>query len=231
MSIVIDDIKKMAALVGSLSRPAVFVGGAVAVLYTDRPEFSEMRATKDIDLVFKIASLTQLETVREELVRAGFSHVIGSPVVCRFAFERILVDVMALDAVGWAPGNHWFKRGFNRATPYSLDGAALSLLPFPYYLASKFDAFLGRGMRDAYASHDLEDIVFVLDGRKNFAQELIGYDDREVISFLRTNMEKLMTDERLKEAVLGHLPFRFQEERFKRLQQSIALFCDVGNGG
>jgi hypothetical protein len=76
MSIVLDDIKKVAALVGALSRPAVFVGGAVAVLYTDRPEFSEVRATKDIDLVFKIASFAQLEKVCQEA--HCFTGIIGA---------------------------------------------------------------------------------------------------------------------------------------------------------
>ena len=37
----------------------------------------------------------------------------------------------------------------------------IRLLPLPYFLAAKFDAFFDRGIEDVYASKDLEDLVYL----------------------------------------------------------------------
>lgn len=41
----------------------------------------------------------------------------------------------------------------------------------PYFLATKIEAFKGRGRRDFWASHDLEDLIFVIDGRSTIVEE------------------------------------------------------------
>ena len=51
-------------------------------------------------------------------------------------------------------------------------GLALRHLDAPHFLATKFEAFNNRGGRDVYASHDLEDIITVIDGRAELADEL-----------------------------------------------------------
>ena len=42
----------------------------------------------------------------------------------------------------------------------------------PYFLATKIEAFKGRGRGDFLASHDLEDLIFVIDGRSAIVEEV-----------------------------------------------------------
>ena len=42
----------------------------------------------------------------------------------------------------------------------------------PYFLATKIEAFKGRGRGDFLASHDLEDLIFVIDGRPTIVEEV-----------------------------------------------------------
>ncbi len=42
----------------------------------------------------------------------------------------------------------------------------------PYFLATKFEAFKTRGNNDLLASHDYEDIITVIAGRINLAEEV-----------------------------------------------------------
>ena len=44
-------------------------------------------------------------------------------------------------------------------------------LSAPHFLATKFEAFKDRGRGDVYLSHDLEDIMTVLEGRSTVVNE------------------------------------------------------------
>lgn len=136
--------KKIATALGPLNEQVVYVGGAVISLYIDDPTADDVRPTKDLDLTMEIASLGALEALREELVSRGFTQSSEDSVVCRFRYEDVLVDVMATKAIGWAPGNRWFELGFHKAFGYDLEGLPIRLLPLPYFLATKFDAFFDR---------------------------------------------------------------------------------------
>lgn len=50
----------------------------------------------------------------------------------------------------------------------------IKLIRAPYFLATKLEAFAGRGEGDFQASHDLEDLVTVLDGRAGLLEEVRG---------------------------------------------------------
>jgi predicted nucleotidyltransferase len=97
--------KKIATALGDLNDQVVYVGGAVVSLYIDDPSADDVRPTKDLDLTMEIASIGELEALREELVMRGFIQSANDSVVCRFRYEDVLVDVMSTQEVGWAPGN------------------------------------------------------------------------------------------------------------------------------
>ena len=52
------------------------------------------------------------------------------------------------------------------------DGLVLRHLSAPHFLATKFEAFKDRGQNDVYLSHDLEDIMTVMEGRSAVVQEM-----------------------------------------------------------
>jgi predicted nucleotidyltransferase len=144
--------RRIAHALGELNEQVVYVGGAVVSLYIDDPTAEDVRPTKDVDISLEIASINALETLRESLIQKGFYQSSEDNVICRFRFEDIKVDVMSTEAVGWAPANRWFASGFRHRMAFLLDEITIHLLPLPYFLASKLDAFYDRGSRPAYES-------------------------------------------------------------------------------
>ena len=51
-------------------------------------------------------------------------------------------------------------------------GTNIRLISAPAFLATKFEAFLNRGKGDLIASHDLENILNVVDGRPELLAEV-----------------------------------------------------------
>lgn len=204
---------KIAKALGDLNNKVVFVGGAMVSLYVDDPAAEDIRPTKDIDLTFQITTVNQLEDLRRDLTEKGFHEHADSTVICRFAYEDLLVDVMSTQAVGWAPSNRWFASGFNKAITVRLEDIEVQVLPLPYFLASKMDAFFDRGMEDLYASHDLEDIVYIFNYSMGLVEQILNADSDEVKTYLVDSIKKILEDERIMNAMPGHLYFDGVDER------------------
>jgi hypothetical protein len=60
----------------------------------------------------------------------------------------------------------------------------IQLFPADVLMASKLQAFLGRGRGDWYASHDLEDVITVMEGRSALSSE-IAAGSTELREFVR----------------------------------------------
>ena len=82
-------------------------------------------------------------------------------------------------------------------------GYTINILDFPCYIASKFTAYLSRGQNDPRTSHDMEDIILVLDGRSNLKDLAKGTEC--AITFLKDEFRKLQTDKAFLEALTGYL--------------------------
>ncbi len=197
---------KIAKALGELNREVVFVGGAMVSLYIDDPAAEDIRPTKDIDLTFQITTLHQLEELRQALTEKGFKEDVDSNVICRFVFEDLLVDVMSTKTIGWAPSNRWFEPGFHKASTVHLEGQEVQILPLPYFLASKMDAFFDRGIEDLYASHDLEDIVYLFNYSTRLVEQILSADEA-VKNYLVDSVKKILADDRIMNALPGHLYF------------------------
>ncbi len=206
---------KIAKALGELNREVVFVGGAMVSLYIDDPSAEDIRPTKDIDLTFQIITVNQLEKLRQALTEKGFHEHVDSNVICRFAYEELLVDVMSTQTIGWAPSNRWFGPGFNEARTFPLEDVDVQILTLPYFLASKMDAFFDRGMQDLYASHDLEDIVYLFNYTSGIVEQILNADNAEVKNYLVESVKKILEDERIRNAMPGHLYFDGVDERIE----------------
>lgn len=218
-------IKRIAAALGPLNERVVYVGGAVVSLYIDDPSADDVRPTKDLDLALEIASLGELEALREELIHCGFTQTANDPVICRFRYEDVSVDVMATEPIGWAPGNRWFKQGFGLALNYSLDDLEIRLLPLAYFLATKFDAFFDRGIHDIWASHDYEDIVYLFNHVSDITDQVLN-SEVMVKSFLVSSAAKILEDNTLIEAIVGNLFYEAREERFQWVLSKLKTIAD-----
>ena len=212
--------KTIAKALGELNERVIYVGGAVVSLYIDDLSAEDVRPTKDIDISMEIASIGELETLRELLIQKGFYQTAEDDVICRFRYKDIKVDVMATKEIGWAPANVWFAKGFDTAFTIDLEGIEIKILPLPYFLTTKFSAFYERGGTDPRTSHDFDDIVYILNHTSN-VKELIESSEKEVQQFLKEAFLKIVADDLLQEAILGNLFYEYQTERFEKIIRTL----------
>lgn len=213
-------IQRVAQALGELNNEVIYVGGATVSLYINDPAADDVRPTKDIDISIKIVSITHLEEIREKLVVKGFKKSADLGVICRFKLEDILVDVMGIKPVGWAPANPWFELGFENKEQLQIEEYSINIMPLPYFLASKFVAHSDRGGNDPRMSHDFEDIVYILDNRTDW-HEVINDADSKVKIYLLEQFQNVLNSNRMQEAILGNLYYESQETRYKIIMQKI----------
>lgn len=218
-------IRKIALALGAMNKQVVYVGGATVGLYINDPAADDVRPTKDVDISLAIASLGELEAIREELTRKGFRQTPEDDLICRFRYEDIKVDVMSTKAVGWAPANPWFAPGFAKKETVTIEDQQIQILPLPYFMASKFTAFNDRGAKEPRSSHDFEDIVYILDNRTDIVEQLIQ-SPKDVRPYLKEQLENILNNRLIQEAILGNLFYETREERNKRIMDSIQQIVD-----
>ena len=182
----------------------VFVGGATISLYADRPVL-EVRPTDDIDVIVEILNYKQRQQLEERLREIGFTNDVESGVICRFKIKGIIVDIMPTDDPSIGFSNKWYPKGYEHAENYTLDdGQTIRILTAPYFLATKLEAFKGRGGGDGRLSHDFEDIIFVLENRERLWHEIMICDD-EVKAYLVDEFSALMDNPHIYEWIDCHV--------------------------
>jgi hypothetical protein len=81
------------------------------------------------------------------------------------------------------------------------------LVTAPYVLATKIEAFRGRGENDYLMSHDLGDIIALVDGRQELAEE-VRAELPTLRHYLRDQLVRWLADDRfISLAIPGHLPY------------------------
>jgi hypothetical protein len=87
------------------------------------------------------------------------------------------------------------------ATPYELDAETIINLVSPvYFVATKLEAWKGRGRGDALTSRDIEDILHLVDGRPELLGE-IQSSNVEVSTYISHEVSKLLDDNNFEYAV------------------------------
>jgi predicted nucleotidyltransferase len=146
----------------------VFLGGAVTDLFITAPGRRSSRHTKDVDVVINVVNLGEYsDTLREQLVELGLREDVreGAP-VCRWLLDDFIVDIMPTRGDILGLSCEWYQLAFDTARPISLpNGVTIRLVTPACFLATKLNAFADRGRRNPMASHDLEDVIAVIDGR------------------------------------------------------------------
>jgi hypothetical protein len=151
----------------------------------------------------------------------------GAP-VCRWLVDAIKVDVMPTqeDVLGFT--NRWYLPAIRNAVQVEIEqGITIQLVTAPYFLATKIEAFEGRGNGDYMASHDLEDIVAVLDGRPEITSEIRRSPD-DLQRFLSDKFRMLLTKEDFLNALPGHMPpDRASQARLPKLTKQLKEIAGV----
>jgi len=199
-------IEIVAKGLGSLVNDVVFVGGATTGIYIDDPGSPEPRATEDVDCIVEVATRNEYYALEKQLRQLGFKEDISpNAPACRKVFKTVVVDVMPTDPKVLGFTNRWYEEGIATAQEHRLpSGLSIRVFSFPYFIASKLEAFKDRGQTDFRFSSDLEDIISVLEGAKD-AEAKIMTAPPKVQEYLKIEFSRLVGDERFREAVIGHL--------------------------
>jgi predicted nucleotidyltransferase len=204
----------------------VFVGGCATGLLLTDPAAAPPRPTLDVDVIVEIASYAEFTQLEHELRRLGLreSHAEDAP-VCRWVSGNMMVDIMPTEPAILGFSNRWYRPAYAHAAMIELAGHKFRLITAPYFLATKLEAFHGRGKDDYQLSRDLEDIVSVVDGRPELVVELQN-SDSALRQYLKTEFSALLDERDFLDALPGHLlPDRASQQRLPividRLQQIV----------
>lgn len=162
------------ALGDELRARLVFVGGCTTALYiTDPITLEGVRATDDIDLIVDLAGFAEWADLMARLRERGFTEAADDNVICRMKLGELKVDFMPDDEAILGFSNRWYARGIETAVLAVLEeGLEIRHLTPPLFVATKLEAYLGRGGDDLIGSHDAEDILLLVDGREELVEEI-----------------------------------------------------------
>jgi predicted nucleotidyltransferase len=169
-------VELIADALGTLCDELVFVGGCAAGLLLSDPAATVARITFDVDLVVEVTALRGYHTMESAFAERGFKRDMSPDApICGWRFREIEVDLMPTDEDILGFANHWYPTAVTTASRVDLPGGrAIRLISAPCFLATKFEAFADRGNADVLGSHDLEDIINVIDGRPELLDEIAG---------------------------------------------------------
>lgn len=166
-------VELVAQALGPLREQLVFIGGCAAGLLLTDPAAPPVRMTYDVDLAVEVAALSDYHRLEAEFARLGFKRDVTMDVVCRWHYRGLEVDLMPTNARILGFANRWYPLVVKTAQPITLpSGTAIRLITAPAFLGTKFEAFVDRGKGDVLGSHDLEDIINVVDGRPELLGEI-----------------------------------------------------------
>jgi len=188
-----------------LKQDYVFVGGATVSLYaTDKELSAEVRPTDDVDVVVELATYKGYSELDERLRELGFKNDITSGVICRYTIQGIIVDVMPTkpEAIGFS--NRWYPEGFAGAKEIILNDTKVKIFTLPYFVASKWQAFKGRGKNDYRTSKDFEDLVYVMENVDDFEEQMKAGPEH-LRSWLREEISIVIESDDFEEGLYAHL--------------------------
>ena len=140
-----------------------------------------------------------------------------------------MIDVMPTDERILGFSNRWYAPAISSAGHVDIAGLLVRVIAPTYFLATKLEAFRGRGDNDYGGSHDLEDVMAVIDGRLDIVEE-VRATPADVRTFVGFEIGKLLGTRAFIDALPGFLlPDSASQarhslllERLKRLAESDA---------
>jgi predicted nucleotidyltransferase len=194
----------------------VFVGGCAAGMLITDAAAAPVRATVDVDAIVEIASYAEFMSLEDRLRELGFEQpqVDGAP-VCRFLNGDVILDLMPTNAAILGFNNRWYPTAIRTAGTARVGGHQIRLISAPCFLATKLEAFHGRGNFDYGMSRDVEDIVSVVDGRAEIVAE-VEQTEPSLQQYLNAEFSTWLEERDFLEALPGHLlPDASSQERIR----------------
>jgi len=216
-----DAARKLTPLLDQIA----FVGGCVTGLLLTDPAAAPVRPTLDVDAIVAIASYEEFTLLEDRLRDLGFHQSLAEDApICRWLNGNLILDLIptAPSILGFS--NIWYGPALVNAQKMKIDEHEIQIVTAPYFLATKLEAFHGRGKND-FRSHDLEDIVTVIDGRPEIIEE-VPLATADLQKYLRDELKALLSNREFLDALPGHLlPDAASQQRLslvmKRMHQLV----------
>ena len=221
----------VAKRLGNLRDKVVFVGGCATGLFITDPAMPEVRATQDVDVIVEVTSRMEYYRLEEELRSRGFKQDLSENApICRWLVDVIKVDIMPTQEEILGFSNRWYLPAIKNADHIKLENElTIKLVSPPYFLATKIDAFKGRGGGDYMASHDMEDIITILDGRPEIVSEIRSSSD-DLKDFLSRTFRILLASDEFLDSIPGHLsPDRASQTRLPLLIKRLGEIAEMSD--
>jgi predicted nucleotidyltransferase len=217
----IELIKLVASGLGELNNRAVFVGGATVPFYLPKEMAAAARPTEDIDVVIEVVRSVDRSGFEKLLRIKGFENDSsdGAP-ICRWKFKGVAVDILSTSEKFMGFTNRWYAEGVEHAVLTDIKDNQIKILSLPYFIATKIEAFKGRGDGDYMASSDIEDIITVLDGFEPRTFKL----GEQVSLYLNKELQNFLNNRNFNDAIPGHVFDRVNlTARVTRIKENIEL--------
>ena len=224
-------IRQVAERLGPLRSRVVFLGGSATGFHiTDKAE-PEIRATKDVDIIVEITSIVAYHRFEKTLMELGFFRKLHEDdPICRWYFNDLIMDVMPTDENILGFSNRWYLPAIKNSVKLELEpDLEILIVTAPYFLGTKLDAFFGRGKGDYLVSHDMEDIINLINGRVEVFEE-IRNSEPDLKDFIIKSFQSFLADDAFLEALPGHLlPDRASQARRLIILERIKQIAEIGS--
>jgi len=200
----VELLARVATALGDLRERLTFVGGCATGLLITDPAAAPVRATQDVDAIVAVVSLAEYQRVGGALRERGFAQTLeGGEPPYRWTYAGLKLDLMPTEPGILGFSNRWYGAVLKSAAVVVIGGGvAVRIADAPSFVATKLEAFLDRGGGDYLSSHDLEDVLSVVDGRPELVSEL-GEAPAELRSFVAQTFARLLADEGFDNALPG----------------------------
>jgi predicted nucleotidyltransferase len=218
-------VAQVAQVLGNLNTEVVYIGGAIISIYATDEGAEEPRVTKDVDVCVQVSSFGEMETLREQLAQKEIYPDPRGTHLYRYSYQGILIDFIPFEATAFGPTNSYLKPNFHKAYKTIIGDTEILILPAPIFLATKWEAFNGRGS-DPRWSHDFEDIIYVLDNNVELV-DAISSSSPKVQDALKQLSSFILEHPNSNEIIECHINQITAEERGKFITEKLKLICQL----
>lgn len=189
-------LKQVALALGELRDTVTFVGGCTtALLITDEFTIEKVRHTEDVDLIVSVIGYVEYNQLKAQLQSNGFKE---TPLteenwpICAMKLGDLRVDIMPDDKTILGFSNRWYKYAMESAINYDLnENLSIKVVNSIAFIATKLEAYKGRGNQDPLASQDIEDLLNLIDGRESLTTEIRSAPE-EVKAYITEEIKTLI---------------------------------------
>lgn len=226
----LESLTLIAYRLEELCNEVTFVGGCITGLLITDKAAPDVRFTVDVDCIINIVSTPAYHSLSKKLRQKGFKEMSsGNHPICRWDCDGILIDVMPTDKSVLGFSNKWYKDAQSNAISKTINNStSIKIISAPYFLATKLEAFKDRGKQDFLLSHDLEDIISLIDGRAEIVKDASNAPNN-LKKYLSSEFFILMSNNQFIQTLPGHLNYSTESESRKKIvEQRMRAIIDLG---